>query len=81
MEKCEFLEQCTIFRVDPIMSNTDLKDRLQKHFCNSQYHRCARHFLQAAIGKEHVPMLMLPNQHEWAAQILSDHKTYVSQQA
>jgi hypothetical protein len=26
-------------------------------------------------------MLMLPNQHEWAAQILSDHKTYVSQQA
>lgn len=74
MGKCEFSENCAIFELSAIVNNTNAQKRFRENFCNGNESKCARHLVWTTLGKEYVPVLMLPHQREWANQLLSDQK-------
>jgi hypothetical protein len=50
-----------------------LSEKLKDQYCRGNPELCARKRVREAINKETVPQLMLPQQYEWAQQILADH--------
>lgn len=74
MANCEFLEKCAFFNAEEIASLHNLVDYLKNTFCLDDFTKCSRYQIAAAIGREHVPVLMTPDQNLWAQQILEDHQ-------
>lgn len=73
MDRCEHMEICKLFAIDAIASNEKLQERFKGTFCNDNSSKCARRLIREKLGTEFVPVLMLPNQMDWARQILSDN--------
>ncbi len=73
MDRCEHMEICKLFAIDAIASNEKLQERFKGTFCNDNSSKCARRLIREKLGKEFVPAVMLPNQIDWARQILSDN--------
>jgi hypothetical protein len=68
---CPYEAQCCF-----ILNNRDampeLISRIRKRYCTNQISACARVRIYEALGPARVPSLLMPNQHEWARQILAD---------
>ena len=68
---CPYLDQC-----DLIQQNTtripELMSRLRRNFCTNETNRCERRDLYAQHNRTAVPPLMLPDQYDWARQIIEE---------
>lgn len=69
-------EQCcphmTICRMIQAHEGTllTLIDRFKTHYCFNNHHACARRWVHDFLGAEAVPDLLMPQQHDWAEQLL-----------
>ena len=79
VSKCEYIETCSLFTVDVILKSDRAKERFREMFCLSGCCSCARRMVHNKLGPEFVPALMLPNQLDWARQILSDNNVPCNQ--
>lgn len=77
MADCNFLENCPFFSTPEMVDRPHLIDYLKTVYCRSDFQNCCRYRIAAALGCEHIPSLMMPDQMEWARQILkeSHHET------
>ena len=73
METCQLLETCVFFNDKHIQNLGDLTRRLKIQYCKGQFAQCARYKVARALGRECVPPLMIPNQMDWANEILRDN--------
>ena len=69
--KCQFITNC------PFMKHNEkempgLVSRLKEEYCLRDNTHCARKLVRDILGPESVPPLMMPNQNEWARQLLGD---------
>ena len=68
---CPFEHQCAF-----ILNNREKMperiDKTRKQYCANSFSACARVKVYETLGPSCVPSLLLPNQHEWAKQILFD---------
>ena len=66
---CPYLEVCGL-----IQTHQDnlpgLVDRFKQDYCFHNHLACSRRWIQDFLGAEKVPELMMPQQHEWAEQLL-----------
>jgi hypothetical protein len=69
---CVYHEKCPLF-ANKTADYPTLSKKLKDQYCGGNPELCARKWVREAINKEAVPDLMLPQQHEWARQILLDH--------
>jgi hypothetical protein len=74
MAQCEHIHKCSFFSNSTVLKMTNLVQDLQKSYCCGDFTRCARYSVAHAVGKNAVPELMMPNQHDWARQIIEDTK-------
>jgi len=68
---CPFMEQCH-FLLSNYETMPELVERTVEHYCTNSQARCARLELYESLGAAAVPELMLPNQYDWARQIVED---------
>lgn len=71
MNVCPCGDTCTIVQ-DQSHKLPELAERFKHTYCEGNYNRCSRRWVQEFLGVEKVPELMLPHQHDWAQQILTD---------
>ena len=71
--KCPFLDQCDFVK-DNETKIPELIQRTRQRYCCNHPERCARHNLYETIDPDVVPPLMLPDQHEWARQIIEEYR-------
>ena len=69
--KCSLVDQCAFFKHFENKCE-NLIERLKETYCLSDNSKCSRLYLQNILGKQAVPLTMLPHQWEWANQILID---------
>lgn len=79
MEKCQFIDECSFFKEEPIASMHNLIQRFRDEYCHSNCSSCARYRISAALGLTYVPALMMPTQLEWAELILKEEKANYAQ--
>jgi hypothetical protein len=69
--KCPHIGSCSL-----IQQNTarmpNLVQRIRDYYCAWESLRCARRWLYDTLGHSFVPPLLLPNQWEWARQIVTE---------
>ncbi len=70
---CVYHEKCPMFTNQIYTDYPTLSEKLKVQYCRGDFELCARKCLRDTLGKEAVPRLMLPQQYEWAQQILTDH--------
>jgi hypothetical protein len=75
MAECELTQTCPFFNEPTICTMSELVKQLKTTYCLGDNTKCARFGLYKALGRKVVPKLMLPNQHDWARQILRDNKS------
>lgn len=69
---CPYIEQCDL--VTKNMSRMPkLIKRIQSYYCNKLTSQCARRWIFDTLGKRYLPPLLLPNQWEWAREIICEH--------
>lgn len=68
---CPYLTTCRIIQPqrDKLVK---LADRFKEDYCFKNHKGCARRWIKDFLGAEKVPELMMPQQHEWAEQLLFD---------
>ena len=76
---CVYHEKCPMFTNQICMDYPTLSEKLKDQYCRGNPELCARKCLRDTLGKEAVPQLMLPQQYEWAQQILADHNISISE--
>ena len=58
----------------------ELVDRFKRKYCSGNHSACSRRWIWDFLGPEKVPELMMPHQHDWAQQVLTDacvgHSTF-----
>lgn len=68
---CPLANQCSFYQQSesymPVVSKP-----LRNEFCFKDNSRCACRAILTRLGLEWVPLHMMPYQHEWAEQILTD---------
>lgn len=70
--QCPFLSLCNFVR-DNKTKFPDLVARIQNNYCSKPACcRCARFRIYQILGADGVPLLMLPDQTEWARQIVEE---------
>lgn len=74
MGTCEYFNSCALFEIDAINCNDRVRTRLQNEHCQNNWDQCARYMVWSKLGLDCVPALMLPNQKEWARQVLADNR-------
>ena len=47
-----------------------LVNRFKEHYCGKDHYLCARRWIRDFLGAEKVPELLMPQQHDWAEQLL-----------
>ena len=69
--RCPKIQGCAFFQKN---ANTmpSLADKLKQRYCFRDNKRCARLWINRELGREFLPDLLLPNQYDWAQQILCD---------
>lgn len=72
MTDCKFFEKCPFFNAPEVADRHHLTDYLKTTYCRSDFQNCCRYQIAAALGREHVPALMMPDQVDWARQILKE---------
>jgi hypothetical protein len=46
----------------------------REQYCVGVFDQCARYQVALSLGMQHVPEYMLPNQNEWACQVIQEMK-------
>lgn len=67
-QDCPHLNQCPL--ASQLGSLRTLIDRFKTNYCFKNHHVCARRWIHDFLGVEKVPELMMPQQHDWAEQLL-----------
>ena len=66
---CPYMEVCNILKTHQ-ENLPGLVNRFREHYCLKNHHVCARRWIWDFLGPENVPELMMPQQHDWAEQLL-----------
>ena len=69
--QCPNLETCPFLK-EHQSSMPELAKKLKSKYCRNDSTECARLLIRRELGPQSVPVLMMPHQHDWAAQILID---------
>ena len=69
--ECPCLGQCPFFQAHE-STMPDLAKKLKADYCLHDNSHCARLWVRDELGRELVPLQMMPHQAEWAEQILVD---------
>ncbi len=68
-QPCPYLETCSL-----ICNHRDklpgLIDRFMARYCYKNHQACSRRWIREFLGAEKVPDLMMPQQRDWAEQLL-----------
>jgi hypothetical protein len=76
---CPLLDGCKL-----VYENKDrmpeLVFRIKQAHCQDDNSKCARKWLADMLGAAQVPALMMPNQWEWARQIVEDYRATMLEQ-
>jgi hypothetical protein len=76
---CPYHEKCPMFGNQICTKFPPLSEKLKDQYCRGKFETCARKCVRETIGKEFVPTMMLPQQSDWARQILSDKGVSITQ--
>ena len=68
---CPYMQECMILTTHQ-ENLPGLVNRFKNHYCLKNHHVCARRWIQDFLGIESVPELMMPQQHDWAEQLLME---------
>ena len=70
--RCPFMDTCAFLRENRTKM-PELIERIQDTYCiKPAYSECARFQVSQSVGLAKVPSLMLPEQVEWAQQIIEE---------
>ena len=72
MQECEYIDTCKLFSDENTSRMPKLVDMFKNKFCTADFKLCARYQVASNIGREHVPLLLIPPQIDWAWQIISE---------
>ena len=72
MAKCELIETCIFFN-DQMANMPSTAAVYKKIFCEQDFANCGRYLIFKAIGREHVPKDLFPNQADRAKTIIDQH--------
>jgi capsular polysaccharide biosynthesis protein len=72
MADCRFLEKCPFFNAPEVADRLHLINHLKTTYCHNDFENCCRYWIATTLGREHVPALMMPDQMDWARQILQE---------
>lgn len=67
---CPYVEQCHFLNNSETMP--ELIERTIERYCTNIDGKCSRMWIFETLGASAVPDLMLPNQYDWARQIVED---------
>jgi len=56
-----------------------LSEKLKDQYCRGNFDSCARKWIWDTVDNESIPKMMLPHQHDWARQILSEKGLSITQ--
>ncbi|MCK5783541.1 MAG: hypothetical protein KAH06_03790 [Desulfobacterales bacterium] len=70
--QCPFLSQCALIHENRTKM-PDLIARIEDDYCTKAAFRCARFQVCQTIGVNVVPPLLLPDQIDWARQIIEEY--------
>jgi len=70
MPDCELLGGCPFFN-DHMKGFDTVKEILKEKYCRQDKSGCARYMVFKALGRPKVPADLIPNQVDWAQQIIS----------
>ena len=70
-EPCPYLETCDIIQ-DGREQFPELVNQFKQKYCSGNHTACCRWWIWDFLGAEKVPELMMPHQHDWAQQVLTD---------
>ncbi|MDD5131729.1 MAG: hypothetical protein PHH44_03630 [bacterium] len=73
MAVCEILPVCIFFN-DKMKDMPGTASFFKSKFCQGDNHKCARHMVLIACGRENVPIDLFPNQEEKANKIIEMHR-------
>ena len=74
-EQCPNVGCCKLI-VEQGLTTPALIGRIKSQYClNSDHLHCDRFHVYQALSLEEVPLLMLPNQTEWAQQVIQEAKS------
>lgn len=73
MAECENLAGCPFFN-DSMASMPVTAEMIKRKLCKGDYTGCARYIVFKAVGKEHVPKNLIPNQLDRAEEIIATVK-------
>jgi len=72
MEKCELTATCIFFN-DQMAGMPSTAAVYKKMYCEQDFAACGRYKIFKAIGREHVPKDLFPNQADRAQEIIKTH--------
>jgi hypothetical protein len=75
MPGCELNQACPFFDDSTIRDMPELVKQIKTVYCLGDNTMCARHNIFRVLGGEAIPKSLMPNQHDWAKQILLDAKS------
>ena len=70
MANCELLDTCIFFN-NQMPNMPAVADLMKKRYCQSEFARCARMQVVAALGRDSVPVDLFPNQNDYAQEIIA----------
>ena len=75
MNECQCLAKCPFYSGTVAEAMPTLVERLKKRYClGGESNDCARFTVFSALGREHVPMNLMPNEHARAQQIIAERQ-------
>jgi hypothetical protein len=69
METCKYLQDCAFFNDPSTQKLQVLADQLKADYCHGRFDTCARYQVASRLGRDQVPVSMLPTQLQWAEMI------------
>ena len=73
MPKCALTATCIFFN-DQMADMPSTAAAFKKIFCEQDFDTCGRYMIFKAIGREHVPKDLFPNQSDRAKELIKAHK-------
>ena len=71
--QCPLFDQCDFIH-ENATKTPELIRRIQNHHCTkTTYFKCARFHVTQSLGLDAVPPLMLPEQTDWARQVIEEY--------
>jgi len=69
MSDCEWLGTCPFFN-DKMQGMPTTAQLAKNRYCCGTFNECSRYIVRAALGKEHVPADMFPDQQKRAKDLI-----------